>query len=218
MRLGETRVDDGDRPALGRQLIRDLEAAHDDRPEADDQDVRPVAQHLRLADRDGRGLDVGQVEPRIARVVQRERMLLLERGVHQPAQLLLVLGRGDDQVGQLALRGQREHALVAGAVLADKPRPVDADDHRLIVLADVVHELVEGALQEGRVDRHERPAAADRQSGGKRDGVLFGDAHVVHPVGERGLELGQPGAGGHARRDGDDARIGIEPARSVRAT
>ena len=108
--------------------------------------------------------------------MQRERVLLAERRAHQTTQLLLVLGRGDDQVRQLAVRRQGEHALVARAVLADEAGAVDADHHRDVVLADVVDQLVEGALEERRVERHERALAAEREPGRHRDGVLLGDA------------------------------------------
>jgi hypothetical protein len=49
---------------------------------------------------------------------------------------------------------------VAGPVLTDEPGAIDGQQHRLIVLADVVDGLVEGPLQEGRVDRDDRPPAA----------------------------------------------------------
>ena len=70
----------------------------------------------------------GEPEARVARVVQRERVVLAEGRPDQRAQLLLVLRRGDHEVRQLALRRQREHALVAGPVLADEARPVDRDE------------------------------------------------------------------------------------------
>ena len=55
----------------------------------------PIGQDLRLADR--------HAEPGVARVVKRERVVLRERRPHERAQLLLVLGAGDD------------HARAAGA-------------------------------------------------------------------------------------------------------
>ena len=70
------------------------------------------------------GVRSRQVEAGIARVVQRERVVLGERGPEQRPQLLLVLRAGDDEVRELALGGQREHALVARAVLADEAGPV----------------------------------------------------------------------------------------------
>ena len=76
-----------------------------------------------------------------------------------------------------------------------------------VVLADVVDDLVEGALQERRVERDERPHAAERQAGREGHRMLLGDAHVVHAVRERGLELGEAGAGRHARGDRHDPRV-----------
>ena len=154
------------------------------------------------------GVDRRQPEARVARVVQRERVVLGDRGVQQRAQLLLVLGRGDDQVGQLALCRQREHPLVAGPVLADQPAAVDRDEHRLVVLADVVHGLVEGPLEERRVQGDDRSHAAHRQPGRERHRVLLGDADVEHPVRVLGLEAGHPGAGRHAGGDPDDPPVG----------
>ena len=135
------------------------------------------------------GATGAQPEPGIARVVQRERVVLAEAAVEQRPQLLLVLGRRDDEVRQLALGRQREHALVARAVLADEPGPVDRDQDRLVVLADVVDGLVEGPLEEGRVERHDRPHPAHRQPGRERHRVLLGDPDVEEPVRELGLEL-----------------------------
>ena len=84
-RLGEARIDDADRPAIGGQAIRDVDGALDDRAEADEQEVSPLAQDLALADRDGLRLDRREPEPGIARVVQRERVVLGERRPQQRA-------------------------------------------------------------------------------------------------------------------------------------
>jgi hypothetical protein len=91
-RLREASIDQPDRPALSGKLLRDLDAAHDDGPEAHDQDVFARAQELAFADGNRPRVDRLKVEARIARVMQRERMVLSECGVHQPAQLLFVLG------------------------------------------------------------------------------------------------------------------------------
>ena len=134
-------------------------------------------------------------------------MLLGEGRAQQSAQLLLVARRRQDEVGQLAQRREREHALVARAVLAHEAGPVDADDDRHVVLADVVDDLVEGALQEGRVERHEGPLAGDGQPGGQGHGVLLGDADVEDALRVALAEGGHAGAGGHAGRDGHDAVV-----------
>ena len=128
--------------------------------------------------------------------------------MQQGPQLLLVLGRGDDQVRDLALRRQREHPLVARPVLADQPGPVDRDEHRLVVLADVVDRLVEGALEERRVERDHRAHAAHREPRRQRHRVLFRDPDVEEPVRVLGLELGHPGPGRHPGRDAHDAPVG----------
>jgi hypothetical protein len=91
-RLGKPRIDHADRPAVGGQRIGRLDRARDDRAEADEQHVPSLAQHLAPPDGQRRGLDGRQPEPRVARVVQRERVLLPERGPDEGPQLLLVLG------------------------------------------------------------------------------------------------------------------------------
>ena len=127
--------------------------------------------------------------------------------MEQRAQLLLVLRRGDHEVRQLPLRRQGEHPLVTRAVLADQPGPVDRDDDRLVVLADVVDGLVERPLEERRVERDDRSHPAHRQAGRHRHRVLLGDADVEHPVRELGLELRHAGAGRHPGGDPDDPPI-----------
>ena len=72
-----------------------------------------------------------------------------DRGDHHVAHLLLVLGRADRQVRQGALRGEGEHALVAGTVLPHQACAVDRQEDGQVVLAHVVDELIEGALAEG---------------------------------------------------------------------
>ena len=48
---------------------------------------------------------------------------------------------------------------------------------------------------------------AEREAGREHDGVLLGDADVVEPVGELGLEVLEPGALRHGGGDRHDARI-----------
>ena len=70
-----------------------------------------------------------------------------------------------------------------------RPGAVDAEEHRRVVLAHVVDDLVEGALEERRVQRDDRPHAAQREARRERHRVLLRDADVDEPVRERGLEL-----------------------------
>jgi hypothetical protein len=82
-RLGEPGIDDSDAPALGGQSIGRVQRAVDDRPEPDEQQVVALAQDLGPADRQHLGLDRVQPEPGVAWVVQRERVVLGERGPQQ---------------------------------------------------------------------------------------------------------------------------------------
>src|SRR5207302_821535 len=68
----------------------------------------------------------------------------------------------------------------------------------------VVHDLVVGALQEGRVDRGEWLEALGGQTSGKGYAVLLGNADVKGALGERLGENIDPGAGRHRRGHGDD--------------
>jgi hypothetical protein len=153
---------------------------------------RSLAQDLAPPDRQELRLHARKAEAGVAWVVERERMILGECRPQERSKLLLVLRRGDDEVRDLALRRQREHPLVARAVLADEAGPVDREKDRLVVLADVVDRLVERPLEEGRVERHDRPHAAHRDAGRQRDRVLLGDPDVEEPVGELRLELREP--------------------------
>ena len=67
-----------------------------------------------------------------------------------------------------------------------------------------MHDLVVGALQEGRVDRAERLVAFGREAGREGHGVLLGDADVEGAVRELLAEQVEPGAGRHRGGDGDD--------------
>ena len=83
-----------------------------------------------------------------------------------------------DEVGQAAEIGDVERARVGRAVGADQAGAVDGEAHRQVLDRDVVHDLVVGALQEGRIDRAERLYAFGRQARGEGHRVLLGDADV----------------------------------------
>ena len=90
------------------------------------------------------------------------------------------------------------------AVGADEAGAVHGEAHRQLLDRDVVHDLVVGALQEGRVDRGERLEAFGRKPGGEGHAVLLGDADVEGAVGKFLLEQVEAGARRHRRGDGDD--------------
>ena len=96
---------------------------------------------------------------------------------------------------------------VRRAVGADQPGPVDREAHRQPLDRDVVHDLVEGALQERRIDRRERLVALSRQPGGEGHPVLLGNADVEAAVRKPLGKQVEPGARWHRRRDGDNAVV-----------
>ena len=113
--------------------------------------------------------------------------------------------------------------MVGGPVLAHQARAVDREDHRQVLQADVVDQLVVPPLQEGRVERHHGPHARRRQPGGEADRVPLGDAHVVEAVRERRLEQIEPRARRHGGGDAHDARVvgrqaGPMPGRTPRCS
>ena len=154
------------------------------------------------------GSIAAQAEPRVARVVEGERVILGEGRSEERPQLLLVLRRRDDEIRELALGREREHPLVTRPVLPDEPGAIDREQDRLVVLADVVDGLVEGPLEERRVERDHRPHAAHRQPGRERHRMLLGDPDVDKPLRVSRLELGHTRPGRHAGRDSDDPAVG----------
>src|SRR5829696_742238 len=94
------------------------------------------------------------------------------------AQLGAVAGRGDDQVGDLPQPADVVDAVVGGAVLAGDAGAVEHEDDRQPVQGDVHHHLVEGPLQEGRVDGADRPQPLEGHAGGHGHPDLLGDADV----------------------------------------
>ena len=67
--------------------------------------------------------------------------------------------------------------------------------------AHVHRELVDGALQKGRIHRDHRALAGHRQSRCQTDGMLLGDSDIDHSVGELFGHLLEPCGGHHRRTD-----------------
>ena len=124
-------------------------------------------------------------------------------------QLRLVRGRHHDHVGQGGEIGDVEAAGMSRSVGADQARAVDREADGQVLDRDVMHDLVIGALQEGRVDGAEGPHALRREARGEGDGMLFGDADVEDAVGKDRLELVQPRARRHGGGDGADGGIAL---------
>ena len=124
-------------------------------------------------------------------------------------QLVLVLRRADDHVRHDARVRDVEHALVRLAVIADETGAVDADRHRQRLQRDVVDELIERALQEGRVNVDDGLESRFRHSRGHDHRVLFGDADVEHALGEMFPHFDERGALEHRRADGHDLLVAL---------
>ncbi len=115
----------------------------------------------------------------------------------------------DHHVGQRGEIGHVEAAGMGRAVGADEPGAVDREADGQVLDRHVVHDLVVGALEEGRVDRAERAHALRGKPGGESHRVLLGDADVEAALGEGGLELVEPGAARHRRGDRADRRVAL---------
>ncbi len=127
---------------------------------------------------------------------------------------LVARGHQDD-VRQAAQVGDVERTVVGGAVVADQAGAVHREDDVELLQADVVDDLVVGALQERRVDRGHRLAALQRETGREQDRLLLGDADVVIAVGQLALEDVQAGARVH--RGGDPDHALVAPALAARS-
>ena len=113
---------------------------------------------------------------RPARVTQRRRAVMGDRRVQHVHQHRLVARRHQHHVGDRPEVGDVEGAVVGRAVVADQARPVHREGDVEALQADVVDDLVESALQEGRIDRADRLRALDRLGCARRSD---GDARAL---------------------------------------
>ena len=95
------------------------------------------------------------------------------------------------------------------SVSPDQPGPIDGEADRQVLDRDIVHDLIVGALQEGRIDRGERSHALRRKSGGKSYPVLFGDADVEAAIRVALCKAINARARRHSRRDRANAAVGV---------
>ena len=105
----------------------------------------------RPADRDGSAVG----ERRSEHLAERGRVAWLEYGY----------------VRQTPQHGDVEHPVVRAPVRTHAARPVDGEHHRQVHDAHVVHDLVERALEESRVDGDHRLLTGLREAGRERDGA-----------------------------------------------
>ena len=96
---------------------------------------------------------------------------------------------------------------MGGAIGSDNAGPIQAEEDRQLLNADVVDNLVKGSLQEGGVNCRDGAHPLTGQTGGQGNGVLLGNPHVDVLVRQLFLQLVKAGAGGHGGSDADNFRI-----------
>jgi hypothetical protein len=212
------RVDHGHPDPLVGQPVRGGQPQLGERADGDQQDIgalpRPrPAQHVHRAEplqrrhvlADG---GLGEAQHR-GTVVDANRLAQLL------AQRVGIARRRDADARHRAKDRQVPHAVVAGAVRTGDAGPVEHQGDREPVQRDVHQHLVEGPVEECRVDRHDRVQPGHRHAGGGGHRMLLGDADVEAPVGVRLGERAETGGAQHRRRDRHDVRPLVADAREL---
>ena len=194
---------------MGGELVGGLEAFAEPRAVGEQRHLGAFADDAALADLERLAfLRHRHAEAFAARIAQRRRPIVDgDGGRHHVHQFGFVGGRHQHETGQAAQIGDIERAGMGRPVGADEAGAIHGEAHRQALDRHVVHDLIVGALQEGRIDGRERLEAFGRQPGGESDAMLLGDADVEGAVGKFLLEQVDAGARRHRRGDGDDLRI-----------
>ena len=94
---------------------------------------------------------------------------MLERRVQRLPTFIFIRWCQHRHVGNATREGNVEIARVRCAVRSDQPGPIQGEDDRQVLDGDVVDQLVVGALQESRVDRHDGLQSLAGQAGREGD-------------------------------------------------
>ena len=97
--------------------------------------------------------------------------------------------------------------MVSGTIVAGEPGAIHAEEDRQLLQTDVMHDGIEGPLQEGRVYGADRPETLSGHARGEYDRVLLGDAHIEVALGKVRPEKIEPCPVRHGRGDGHDALV-----------
>ena len=203
-RLDEAHVGAAE-PEVGRHGV----GRRHDGAEGEQGDAGAAAAQLRLAHRQGvERRPHRHARPATARIAHGRGAGVEEAGAEHLPALVLVGGRHHQHVRDAAQVAEIEAARVRGAIGADHAAAVDREQHVQVLQRHVVDELVVGALQEARIDGHDRLGPFAGHAGGQRDRMLLGDGGVE--IARRVLlrEPHQAGALAHRRRDAQQALIG----------
>ena len=113
-----------------------------------------------------------------ARITHRGRAGMAKAGAEHLPAFVFVGRRHDQHVRDAAQVAEVEAAGMGRAVGPDHAAAIDREQHVEVLQRDVVDQLVVGALQEGRIDRHHRLGAFAGHARGQGHRVLFGDGGV----------------------------------------
>src|SRR5688572_6891951 len=92
-------------------------------------------------------------------------------------------------------------------VVACKARAVNGECHWKALQADIMNDLVVGALEKRRIDADDRAHPLGGQARGEGDRVLLGYPDVEEAIWKDRLEFGERRTRRHRRRNSDDPRI-----------
>ena len=140
-------------------------------------------------------------------IAHRGRSRLQQRRVHHVCQLILIFGNHVDDVGNATQIADVEKTVMRRSIIAGKPAAIHAEDDRQVLQANIVHDGIEGTLQESGVNGTERTEAHGGQAGGKDDAVLLGDAHIEIPARVMRTEEVERRSVGHGGGDGHDLGV-----------
>ena len=122
-------------------------------------------------------------------------------GIGHVDQFGFVRRRHNNHIGQGREIGDVERSRVRAAIGADQTGAVDGEAHGQVLDRHVMHDLIIGALQEGRINRAEGTHALRCEACRKGDAMLFGNADVKAAVGMRLREFIDARARGHGGCD-----------------
>ena len=221
-RLRETGIGNRGRKSKRGKLVGRLEAFGEPGTEREQRHLGAFAQYASLADLERPAFRRHRHAHALAARIAQRGWTIVDGGGgrHHVYEVGLVRRRHDHEARQTAEIGHVEGARMGRAIGADQPRAVHGEAHGQALDGDVVHHLIVGALQEGRVDRGERFQALGRKPRREGYSVLLGDADVEAAVGKFLGEQVEPGARRHRGGDGDDLvvlprlldqRVGVDP-------
>ena len=162
-------------------------------------------------------ISFGQFHPfrALPRVADGKRTVHMNAHAQHGAKFGNIFGNGDCKIGDGSKIGKIEDPLVRLPVPSRHARTVDAEDDGQILRADVVNDLVIGALQERRIDGIIRAHPGSRKRRGKHGGMFFADADVERPLGKPFKKPAKTEAVRHRSRHGDDAAVRLRQCRQL---